>query len=148
MGKHRNPRLRKIFCEIVEGAVYEDRCLFKLSQVIDGNPICKECILQELEALKREKKIPKERKCSKKPERLKALKKSEKDQKFYNTQEVSKILNIPVRTIQGWAKQGKIPSKKVKSKLRYPKEEIDRWAEERKERNGSSMDQPSRIVDN
>lgn len=141
-------KLRKIFCEIVEGAVYEDRCLFKLSQVIDGNPTCKACILQELEALKKEKMSHKKRKHTRKPGRPKVLKNPKKDQKFYNTQEVSELLNISLRTIQRWAEKGKIPSKKIGSKLKYPKEEINRWVEERKKSNGSSMDQPSRTVDN
>jgi hypothetical protein len=38
---------RKIWCEIVSGAVYDRNCLFKLSQTIPGNSNCQGCILFE-----------------------------------------------------------------------------------------------------
>jgi len=44
---------RKIYCEVLEGVTYDDRCLFKLSKVIEGNPVCENCILRELQILKR-----------------------------------------------------------------------------------------------
>lgn len=147
MKKERISKVRKVFCEVVEGTVYEDRCLFKLSQVIDGNPTCKECVLQEIEALKSKRQIPRTR-CSKKLKRPKKLKKPKRIGEFYDSQEVSKLLNIPLRTIQEWAKKGKISSKKIGSKLWYPKAKIDQLVKEREKSNGSSLDQSSRTVDN
>ena len=43
---------RKIYCEIMDGICYEDRCLFKLSKIIEGNKVCEACILREAEKLK------------------------------------------------------------------------------------------------
>ena len=43
---------RKVFCLVVEGIVYSDRCLYKLRQMINGSKTCQSCILQELEKLK------------------------------------------------------------------------------------------------
>jgi hypothetical protein len=40
---------RKIYCEVIEGVVYDDRCLFKLSKIIEGNKTCKDCVLHEIE---------------------------------------------------------------------------------------------------
>jgi hypothetical protein len=45
--------VRKIYCEVVEGAVYEDRCIFKMSQTVEGNKTCERCILRELEDVKK-----------------------------------------------------------------------------------------------
>jgi hypothetical protein len=42
---------RKIFCEVIEGIVYEDRCLYKLSKILEGRT-CGNCILRELERMK------------------------------------------------------------------------------------------------
>lgn len=52
---------RKIYCEVIEGVVYDDRCLFKLSKVIDGNKACEGCILRELEKSKEGKGYSKKR---------------------------------------------------------------------------------------
>ena len=38
---------KKIWCGILEGAIYDDRCLFKLSQAIPGNKSCEQCIIFE-----------------------------------------------------------------------------------------------------
>lgn len=46
---------RKIFCGVVEGVVYDDRCLFKLSQVLEDNKTCEGCVLREIEKMKSEK---------------------------------------------------------------------------------------------
>lgn len=45
--------VRKIYCEVVEGAVYSDRCLFRLREVVESSETCKNCILRELEDIKR-----------------------------------------------------------------------------------------------
>ncbi|MFB3887621.1 MAG: helix-turn-helix domain-containing protein [Thermodesulfobacteriota bacterium] len=45
--------IRKIYCNVVEGVTYEDRCLLKLSKIIEGNPVCEDCTLRELLRLKR-----------------------------------------------------------------------------------------------
>lgn len=44
---------KKVWCEVIEGAVWSDRCLFKLSKVIEGNASCETCPVRELEILKR-----------------------------------------------------------------------------------------------
>jgi len=139
---------RKIFCEIVEGAVYEDRCLYKLSKVVEGNPTCKNCIIQELEVLK-----------GKKGKKIKCLKKFKTDHTFpdrdgfpllnvYDTKTVSHLLNIPIRTIQKWAEKGEIPAEKIGSKWKYPKKEIDQLLKEKKLNGLSTINKPSRDVDN
>lgn len=38
---------KKIWCGILEGATYEQNCLYKLSQTIPGNKCCEQCILFE-----------------------------------------------------------------------------------------------------
>lgn len=43
---------KKVWCSVVEGAVWSDRCLFKLSKVIEKNRDCESCILHELEQIK------------------------------------------------------------------------------------------------
>ncbi len=43
---------RKVYCEVIQGVVYDDRCLFKLSKVIENNKSCLNCILHEVEKIK------------------------------------------------------------------------------------------------
>jgi hypothetical protein len=43
--------MRKVFCEILDGIIYEDRCLFKLSAMVDDK-VCRNCILSENKVLK------------------------------------------------------------------------------------------------
>ena len=43
----------KVYCSVLEGVTFSDRCLFKLSKIIEGNKICEGCILRQLERLKR-----------------------------------------------------------------------------------------------
>jgi hypothetical protein len=38
---------RKAWCSILEGAIYDEHCLFKLSQTVPGNRSCEQCILFE-----------------------------------------------------------------------------------------------------
>ena len=57
---------RKIYCEVVEGIVWETRCLFKLSKVVEGSKACESCILRQLEeiqscGIKRAKASPKKK---------------------------------------------------------------------------------------
>lgn len=44
--------MRKIFCNVLEGVTYEDRCLFALSKVLEGNPDCEDCLVREIRRLK------------------------------------------------------------------------------------------------
>src|SRR4030066_335450 len=46
---------RKIYCNVLEGITYDDRCLFKLSKVIEANPECENCILRLYERMRRGK---------------------------------------------------------------------------------------------
>jgi excisionase family DNA binding protein len=43
---------RRIFCEVVEGVLLEDRCLYRLSKVIEENSTCENCIVRELEKIR------------------------------------------------------------------------------------------------
>jgi hypothetical protein len=38
---------KKVWCEILEGAVYSQNCLFKLAQTIPGNRNCANCVVFE-----------------------------------------------------------------------------------------------------
>jgi excisionase family DNA binding protein len=40
---------RKVYCNVIEGLVYEDRYLYHLSKVITGNKSCQTCIVLDLE---------------------------------------------------------------------------------------------------
>jgi hypothetical protein len=84
-------KLRKVFCEIIQGIVYEDRCLFKLSKVIDGNRTCKECILQEIENFKKGKKKSKGIRDLKKSKRI--LKKKGEANGFSNDESSGNVEN-------------------------------------------------------
>jgi len=44
---------RKVFCEVVCGVVYEDRCLYRLCKVIDENRACELCVVREIEKLRK-----------------------------------------------------------------------------------------------
>jgi hypothetical protein len=75
---------RKIYCEIIEGICYEDRCLFKLSKIIEGNKTCEACILRETERLKSvgmgENRLEKKKKVKPGPKRkVRSEKKSNDD---------------------------------------------------------------------
>lgn len=39
---------RKLFCEVVQGVVYEDRCLLKLSKMTENSKACAQCTLSEI----------------------------------------------------------------------------------------------------
>jgi excisionase family DNA binding protein len=45
--------MRKIYCNVLEGVTYEDRCLFALQKVIEANPDCEDCLVRELRRFKR-----------------------------------------------------------------------------------------------
>ena len=44
--------IKKVWCSVVEAAVWSDRCLFKLSKIIEGSRDCESCLLRELEKIK------------------------------------------------------------------------------------------------
>jgi excisionase family DNA binding protein len=48
------------------------------------------------------------------------------ERKFYRPDEVATMLDVTVRTIQLWAKAGKIPAVKINGVLRIPKLELDK----------------------
>ena len=135
---------KKVFCPVVEGIVYSDRCLYKLRQMINGSKACQSCILRELEKLKAiGPKVPNDIndindisdiKTSKKSKvRKRRAKKgskptgNEQTKEMYTTQELSEILGKAERTIQDYAKEGRIPGQKVGRSWHFLKEEIDRW---------------------
>lgn len=44
---------RKIYCEVLEGVTFAERCLYELSKVIEGNKTCESCIFRELQRLRK-----------------------------------------------------------------------------------------------
>jgi excisionase family DNA binding protein len=112
-------KVRKIFCEIVSGAVYSDRCLWKLRQAIEGNKACEECILRELEEIK-----SRGGKKTGKPGRM------AETLGGYDLGAVMNLTGVSRSTIALWAKNGKIPARKIGERYVFPKEEIDRWLSE------------------
>jgi excisionase family DNA binding protein len=152
--------VKKIYCEVLEGVTYSDRCLFKLSKVIEGNAACESCILRQLERLRSERpKVPnninntkgwaargdksgreiKGRKLQKSlREKLRPIE-SETSNQMYNVGELSKILGKAERTLQEWAQEGKIPAVRVGIKWCFPREEIARWLSEKK---GTHLEAP------
>ena len=146
---------RKIYCEVVEGVTYEERCLFKLAKVIEGNKTCEDCILRELERIKfcetkeaivsplkkarrrRKKRSKAVGSISKNIKKQKDIKESEdlkqlKDIKesFY-IRSLIRLLGKSERTILEWAQKGKIPAYKIGAKWNFPKDEIERWLSEK-----------------
>lgn len=149
---------RKIYCNVLEGTVYENRCLFKLSKVIENNKSCESCILRELEQIKScgtREETPERRK--KKKVRARGSHQAEKNifstglskipegeveaiedspqitKQSYSVRNLISLLGKPERTIRKWAEKGKIPAHKVGREWRFPKEEIDRWLSERED---------------
>jgi len=144
---------RKVHCEVIEGLVYEDRCLYKLCQVTKDSKTCESCILRELERFKSVKtnvsdvsfissdiKISSDvsdgrtgkRRSKRGRKRTPKFIGSETPKQMYSSQELSKVLGKAERTLQEWAQKGKIPAVRVGIKWRFPKEEVDRWLSQRK----------------
>jgi excisionase family DNA binding protein len=135
--------VKKVWCSVVEAPVYSDRCLFKLSKIIEGNKSCENCILRELEKLKLQKasvsdmsNISDRRKgkedFKRRPKKRSKSLENETAKQMYSTQELSKLLRKSERTIQDWAQEGWIPAHKISGSWHFLKEEIDRWLSERK----------------
>jgi excisionase family DNA binding protein len=121
-----NPR--KVFCELLEAACYEDRCLFRLCQVVDGNKTCERCIVREVDGLRH--RIKKENKKSD----TTVTENEANPAKFYTIEEMERVLGKDPTTIRKWAKLGKIPAQKVGRKYRFLRGEIERWLLEEKEK--------------
>jgi len=146
---------RKVYCEIVEGVTYETRCLFKLSKIIEGNETCENCILRQLERMKKAgrscandisnskdiKDIKDIKGVKKKSRRAKARRGRKPGAitvappdpgQTYTVQDLSQLLGKPKRRIQELAQKGKIPGHKVGRHWKFPKEEIDKWLSEKR----------------
>ena len=147
--------MRKVYCSVVEGIVYEQRCLFHLSKVIEGNPVCENCVLRELLRLKRcggkeaearpaEKPRPQSKKKPKADRRTSKEKagdtkesKGSKDIKEINDisrsldiKDLGRLLGKAKRTIQDLAKKAKIPgARKIGTRWAFDREEVERWLE-------------------
>ncbi|MBI1823702.1 MAG: helix-turn-helix domain-containing protein [Nitrospirae bacterium] len=52
--------------------------------------------------------------------------------KYLNIQELSSHLNVKAKTIYGWISQREIPHFKLGRLVRFEKDEIDRWLEQKK----------------
>jgi excisionase family DNA binding protein len=158
--------VKKIYCEILEGVTYSDRCLFKLSKVIEGNAACESCILRELERLRsagakapndkdnkdnidntrgraaagvRSGREIKGRKSQKRLKKKPRSIESETSNHMYSVGELSKVLGKAERTLQGWAQEGKIPAVRVGIRWCFPREEIAHWLSEKK---GTHLEAP------
>ena len=137
-GRPKEEIVKKVYCEIVEGITYSDRCLWKLSKIIEGNKVCEACLLRETEEIKLgriekrktkpEKRIKFESKKSPRP----AREISEDTNRVYSIQFLCKQLGKSERTIQDWAQKGKIPAQKIDGDWHFIKEEIDHWLSEKK----------------
>ena len=134
--------VRKVHCSIVEGLVYEDRCLFKLSKIIEGNKTCENCLLRELEEIKHSGDKKKRKLINPAPGKTAAAKKRrglipgqtmvDDIKQSYSVQDLTKLLGRSRRRIQELAKDGKIPARKVGRVWEFPTEETDQWLLERK----------------
>jgi len=150
---------RKIYCEILEGVTFSDRCLFKLSKIIEGNRTCENCILRQFERMKSGKaersgandiNISNGTKMTKVTNGPKGMSKRRRRSKSrpkrkpgsiaespagteqpYTVQSLSKLLQKSERRIQELAKEGKIPAHKVGMKWSFLREEMDRWLSEK-----------------
>jgi excisionase family DNA binding protein len=152
---------KKVYCEVVEGVTYASRCLWRLSKVIEGNSTCEGCILRQLERLKSleaniskisfisnisktsfisqkssdvsGRRVRKSRSKRRSKKRLELTKIGTFEQ-VYGTGELSQLLGKAERTLQEWAQKGKIPAMRVGIKWQFPREEIDRWLAEKKDK--------------
>jgi excisionase family DNA binding protein len=148
---------RKVYCGVVEGLVYDDRCLLKLSKMIEDNKTCENCILRELERAKLPKtkvaisnisdeikisggikdkfgmsEVPDRKRNYKRRPRKKSTG-SGQSKRMYSTKELSELLGKAERTVREHAQMSRIPAHKIGPKWRFNKEEIDRWVSERKD---------------
>ncbi|MGO8988758.1 MAG: helix-turn-helix domain-containing protein [bacterium] len=128
---------RKVFCEIVEGVVYDDRCLFSLSKIIEGNKTCEDCIVRVMERVKsRGIKGAKARPgkkaeagTRKRPNKIRTI--AGDTEKTYSVKSMAELLGKSKRRIQELAKEGKIPARKVGPCWHFDKDKIDRWFSEK-----------------
>lgn len=51
-----------------------------------------------------------------------------------NAKEVADYLGVGTKTIRNWTSEGKIPSVKIGSSVRYPKERIDNWVKSKEKK--------------
>ncbi|MBV6421638.1 MAG: hypothetical protein DAHOPDDO_02919 [Ignavibacteriaceae bacterium] len=51
-----------------------------------------------------------------------------------NAKEVADYLGVSTKTIRNWTSEGKIPSVKIGSSVRYPKERIDNWVKSKEKK--------------
>lgn len=147
--------VRKVFCEVLDGVTYSDRCLFKLSKIIEGNKFCEECLLRELERMKKgfvkedtaatpgkkgHKKRPKAAgRISKDWGDIKVMKDinisldikdtniSPDIKEALTVKGISELIGKSRRRVQELAKQGKIPAFKSGSLWFFNREEVDHW---------------------
>jgi excisionase family DNA binding protein len=159
---------RKIYCNVLEGAVYEDRCLFKLSKILEGNKSCENCILRELEKIKlsgakrtystAEKRIRPEHKGPRQVKKeipsvcLSRIQEGEMEpikdaaqitRQSYRVRDLVNLLGKSERRIRELAKEGKVPARKIGKGWQFSKEEIDQWLS-RKRGNSVTTVRPER----
>jgi excisionase family DNA binding protein len=145
--------VRRVFCSVVEGLVWSDRCLYKLRKMINGSKACESCILRELERLKSAKanvsndaftssdisdRGTRKGRGKRGHKRRSKLIGSETSSQAYSVQELTELLGKARRTIQDYAKKGRIPAQKAGKSWSFPKEEIDHWISKKKDKDVES----------
>lgn len=161
-GRPESEDIRKVLCEVVDGVVYSDRCLYKLSKVIEGNKTCENCILRRLEKIesrgvivpdvgeKKRGKAKRVRRARKKislaglsgipKEGKEAIEDaSQIDKQMYSVQNLVNVLGKSERRIRELAQEGKIPAHKVGKVWHFPKKEMDRWLSEKRGETRSTL---------
>jgi predicted DNA-binding transcriptional regulator AlpA len=136
---------RKIYCEIVAGLTYEDRCLWKRAMTIDGNKSCENCILREVERLKEWEPQRKETRGRKRgTTRKKKTQGTEATvaqvSPVLNIRELSGLVGKAKRTLQKMAQDGRIPGKRTLNGWEFSRAKIKEWLSREKERENIGAD--------
>jgi excisionase family DNA binding protein len=121
----------KIWCDVWDGAIYRESCLYHLGKVARENKTCPGCICYEnmqleerLERARSPKRARKEEKSGK--EIREPIQRPDADpNQFYSSKELAKLFGRSPRTIQTWAEERKIPAEKNGPYWRFPKAEIN-----------------------
>ena len=121
----------KVWCDVWDGAIYRERCLYHLGKIARENKTCLGCICYEkmqleerLEQIRSSKRARKKEKSGKEAREPMQKPDQEPDQ-FYTSNELVKLFGRSLRRIQEWAKVGKIPAEKNGPHYRFPKAEIN-----------------------
>jgi excisionase family DNA binding protein len=121
----------KVWCDVWDGAIYRERCLYHMGKVARENKTCLGCICYEkiqieerLEQIRSPKRVKKQERSGK--EVREPIQKPDQDpDQFYTSKELIKLFGKSPRTIQIWAEKRRIPAEKNGVYWRFPKAEIN-----------------------